>query len=39
MKRNQARRSQSWNPMHEVEGRRSEAKGGEDHPGRNDPVL
>jgi hypothetical protein len=25
--------------MHEVEGRRSEAKGGEDHPGRNDPVL
>jgi hypothetical protein len=24
--------------MQEVEGRRSEAKGGEDHSGRNDPV-
>jgi hypothetical protein len=25
-------------PVQEIEGRRSEAKGGEDHPGRNDPV-
>jgi hypothetical protein len=26
-------------PVQEVEGRRSKAKGGEDHPRRNDPVL
>jgi hypothetical protein len=25
-------------PVQEVEGRRSEAEGGEDHLGRNDPV-
>jgi hypothetical protein len=26
-------------PVQEVQGGRSEAEGGEDHPGRNDPVL
>jgi hypothetical protein len=26
-------------PVQEVEGRRSEAEGGEDHTRRNDPVL